>query len=407
MYRALILGIVVTVSLLGVARAEEGVAGNSVRLGAVLALKGPAQGLGQGMLEGMQAAFKGAKVNGRSIKLRAGNDFYEPEKAVEETQRLIKEGIFAMIGNVGTPTAAATLPILKEKNVPAIGFFTGAGLLRPGAGGPVVNYRASYIQETVGVIQEALRAGVTIGQVCSFVQNDAFGMAGLAGVKIAYEQNGANAADVQALDGILKMTGDTPDRNNKGPVGVYTRNGIEVKPGYGSLKAWEKKSGRKCRLVVTVGAYGPIAHCARVSRQSKERWMISGVSFTGADNLLADLKKYKATDRFIMTQVVPLPDSGLPIVQEAKQKLGKEFGFVSLEGYVAAKMFLHILADTQVDLTREGFMKQVKASKFDLGGIPIDFTKNGYQGSDLVVYSYVTAKGFKEMTPAEWKQMAK
>jgi ABC-type branched-subunit amino acid transport system substrate-binding protein len=77
-----------------------------VRVGSVLALKGPAQGLGTGMKTGMDAAFKGAKVGARNIQLVAENDFYEPEKAAEETRKLLKAGIFAMIGNVCTPTAA-------------------------------------------------------------------------------------------------------------------------------------------------------------------------------------------------------------------------------------------------------------------------------------------------------------
>jgi ABC-type branched-subunit amino acid transport system substrate-binding protein len=407
MYRALILGIIVTVSLLGAARAEDGVTDTNLRVATVTVLKGPAQGLGLGMKAGMEAAFRGAKVRGRAVTLLAANDFYETEKAAEETRNMIKQNVFAMIGNVGTPTAVGSLPILKEANIPAIGFFTGAGLLRPGAGGPIVNYRASYIQETVGIIRQGLQAGIPIAQVCAFVQNDAFGMAGLAGVKVAFEQNNHDAAVVQAVDRILKLTGDNPERNNIGPVGVFTRNSIEVKPGLSSIKAWEKKSGKRCRLIVTVGPYGPIAHFVRASRQQKERWVISAVSFTGADNFLVDLKKYKTLDRVVMTQVVPLLDSSLPIVQEAKQKLGKDFGFVSLEGYIAAKMFLRIVEDTPGEITRENFMKQVKASKFDLGGIPIDFTKDGNQGSDLVVSSYVTAQGYKEVNPKVWQEMLK
>jgi hypothetical protein len=267
-----------------------------------------------------------------------------------------------------------------------------------------VNYRASYVQETVTVIQQALDAGVTIGEVCAFVQNDAYGMAGLAGVKVSFERNGGDAEVIKTLDALIKMPGDNPARNDLGPVGVYTRNDIEVRPGYKSLKSWEKKSHHKCRLVVTVGAYAPIGHFARVSRQSKEKWAISAVSFTGADNLLADLKKYKATDRFIMTQVVPLLDSTLPIVQEARQKLGKELGYVSLEGYIVGRMFLRIAGGIPGELTREAFMKQVSQSHFDLGGIPIDFTK-GNQGSNLIVTSYVTPKGFLAVTPEVVKKM--
>lgn len=382
----------------------DGVSATSIKLGSVLVLKGPTAGLGTGMKAGMEAAFQGEKVNGRDITLVTANDFYEPTKAAEETKRLISEGIFLMVGNVGTPTAAATLPILKENGVPAVGFFTGGGILRPGAGGPIVNYRASYVQETVTVIQQATAQGVQINQVCAFVQNDAYGMAGLAGVKLALEQGGGDPEVIQTLDGLIKMTGDDPARNNAGPVGVYTRNKIEVLPGYNSLKGWEKKSGRKCRLVVTVGAYGPIAHFGRVSRHAHETWVISAVSFTGADNLLADLNKYRATDRFLMTQVVPLLDAHLPIVTEAKQKLGKDFGYVSLEGYIVGKMLVRILRNVPGELTREAFMKQVSASNFDLGGIPIDFRK-GNQGSYLIVTSYVTDKGFREATPDILKQM--
>jgi len=384
----------------------DGITGTNIKLGTVLALKGPTAGLGQGMNAGMEAAFQGEHVNGRDITLVAANDFYEPTKAVEETKRLIGEGIFLMVGNVGTPTAAATLPILKENGVPAVGFFTGAGILRPGGGGPIVNYRASYVQETVTVIQQAIAQGVQVDQVCAFVQNDGYGMAGLAGVKLALQQNGGDPKVANTIDTLLKMTGDNPERNNLGPVGVYTRNEIEVRPGYNSLKKWEKTSGRKCRLVVTVGAYAPIAHFGRVSRRSHEKWVISAVSFTGADNLLADLTKYHATDSFLMTQVVPLLDSKYPIVVEAKQKLGKEFGYVSLEGFIVAKMVVRILRDMPGEPTREAFMKQAMASKFDLGGIPIDFSK-GNQGSNLIVTSYVSGTGFGELTPEILRKMLK
>jgi hypothetical protein len=84
--------------------------------------------------------------------------------------------------------------------------------------------------------------------------------------------------------------------------------------------------------------------------------------------------------------------------------LGKEFGYVSLEGYIVGKMFVKLAETTPGALNREAFMKQVSASKFDLGGIPIDFTK-GNQGSDLIVASYVTRAGFAEVTPEVWKQM--
>jgi len=384
--------------------AESGLTDTTITLGSVLALKGKAKGLGLGMKAGLEAAFKDEKIKGRDVELLFENDFYEPEKAIESTQKLIDTGIFLMIGNVGTPTAKVTLPILAENKIPAVGFFTGAGLLRTGEN-PVINYRASYIQETAAVIEAAIANGLKPTQVCAYVQNDSYGMAGLLGVKLALQAANAPAEMLSAYDKLLAMTGDNPTRNNLGPVGIYRRNTVKVLPGYNSLKNWENKTGFSCKLVVTVGAYSNIAHFARNAIKHGEHWIISAVSFTGADNFRKDLEKYGTTQNIIMTQVVPLLDSDLPIVQEAKKALGDDFGFVSLEGYIVGKMTLKIFDNMEGELTRENFMAQAKHSQFDLGGITIDFTENGYQGSNQVVPSYLTPSGYQLIDETVWKNM--
>ena len=132
--------------------AAAGVSDSVIRLGGVMDLEGDSQGLGQGMKTGLEAAFKNRTAQGRRIEFIARNDFYNPATTKQQTEALLSEGVFAMVGNVGTPTAAASLPVLADAGVPAVGFFTGAGLLRPGPG-TVINYRASYVQETAAVIE--------------------------------------------------------------------------------------------------------------------------------------------------------------------------------------------------------------------------------------------------------------
>jgi branched-chain amino acid transport system substrate-binding protein len=387
--------------------AESGLTDTTISLGSVLALKGKAKGLGEGMKTGLEAAFKSQKIKGREVELLFENDFYEPEKTVESTQKLIDKGIFLMIGNVGTPTTKAVLPLLKKDNVPAVGFFTGAGLLREGSA-LVINYRASYIQETASVIDAAIANGLNPNQVCAYVQNDSYGMAGLTGVKLALERAQVSPNILSLYDKLLTMTGDDPDRNNLGPVGVYRRNTVTILPGYESLKNWEKKTGQACKLIITVGAYANIAHFARNAIKSGENWIISAVSFTGADDFWKDLKKYDAIKNIVMSQVVPLLDSDLPIVQEAKQVLGQDFGFVSLEGYIVGKMTVKILNDIEGELTRDNFIAQVKKSHFDLGGIDIDFTEsNDFQASNQVILSYLTDSGYQLITESIWKEMLK
>jgi branched-chain amino acid transport system substrate-binding protein len=382
---------------------EPGVTSDKLILGSVLALNGPAEGLGQGMRTGLNAALRGRTVRGREIEVRFLDDTYQPPKAAESTNRLIQggPGVFLMVGNVGTPTAAATLPILREHGLPAVGFFTGAGLLRPGAGGPILNYRASYVQEVGSVVDEAIQRGVPPEGICAYVQNDAYGMAGIVGMRLALLRHGASNDLIGLYDEVLARSGLDPVRNNIGPVGVYTRNTVEVRPGYRSLKNWESRSGQACRLIVTVGAYENIAHFVRYAQQS-EKWLISAVSFTGAENFLEDLQRFGVDSGVIMTQVVPNLDSSLPIVAEARSVLGPSFGYVSLEGYIVGRMLLRLLEDMEGDLTRENFMAHARRARFDLGGLDIDFARDGNQASQLVIPVSLGRNGWTETTAAFW-----
>ena len=383
---------------------QPGVTKGTIRLGSVLALQGQEEALGNRMKAGLEAALKGEIVQGKTINIDFQNDFYEPSTAEYVTYDLIEQGVFLMVGNVGTPTAKHTLPILAEHRVPAVGFFTGAALLRPGKG-DIVNYRASYSQEINAVVQLAQEIGLQSQEICAYVQNDSYGMAGLEGLKQALAQTDTPKSIVDGYEEILALPGVAPQRNNITSVGVYTRNTPYVEPGYNSLKNWEKSTGNRCQLVITAGAYGNISRFVRHSRKNGEKWVISALSFTGADDLRLDLKEYGVDNKIIMTQVVPLLNSPLDIVQEAKAELGEEFGFVSLEGYIVGKMILQILKDIPGDLTRDSFLTQVRQSKFNLGGLEVDFTKDGNQGSDLVILSYLTPSGYQLLSPQILQEM--
>jgi ABC-type branched-subunit amino acid transport system substrate-binding protein len=381
---------------------EYGVTKTTIQIGGVMDLKGDAQGLGQGMKTGIEAAIRGERIKGRKISFTALNDFYDPKHTLDATKELLKQGTFVVIGNVGTPTAKVSLPVLAQNKVPAIGFFSGAGILRPGTG-DIINYRASYVQETAEVINAAIVSGLSPSNICAFVQNDAYGMAGVEGIKHALANQPGTQDVVKVLDRILTMEGENPERNNIGPVGVYLRNTLRSREGYLSLKRWEEKTGNSCRLVVTVGAYAPIAAFAGYSRYKNEDWFISAVSFTGADNFKEALRKYRVNDRIIMTQVVPSLDSDLPLVKKALKAIEpSQYGYVSLEGYIVGKMFVKIVSDIKGEITRENFLKAVRGRKFDLDGLMMDFTEDN-QGSDLVLMTYLDGDNYRKMKHNDWK----
>lgn len=380
---------------------EAGVGQNSIRIAGVMDLKGRARGLGSAMKKGIEAALYGQLVRDRSLEFQVLDDSYQPDKTVEAVNRLLGQEPFLFLGNVGTDTAEAALPLLARERVPAVGFFSGSEILRPGVGN-ILNFRASYVQETAAVIDAALAAGYRSTEICAYVQDDDYGMAGLEGVKRALRGKPGAGDIVAALDQVLSQQGANVKRNGIGPVGVYQRNTYTARPGYLSLKAWEQARGANCRLVVTTGTYTAIAKFIGYSRYKQEDWVFSAVSFTGADDFLNELKNAGVEDRVVMTQVVPLLDSVAPIVSEARYVLGDDFGYVSLEGFIVGKMLLRILDEIKGDISRGAFMKAALGSRFDLGGIDIDF-RDDNQGSDLVVLTRVTADDWQPMPDDLWQ----
>src|SRR5436305_5798094 len=178
--------------LAGPAFAEDGVSADTIVFGQAAVLEGPASALGLGMRTGLQAAFdeinaKGG-VHGRKLKLVSENDGYEPDRAIAATKKLIEvDKVFALIGAVGTPTSAAAQPIATAAKVPFIGAFTGAGFLRNAQLDNVINIRASYGAETEAWVRH-LTEDLKVSKIAIFYQDDAFGRAGLDGVKAAMKK---------------------------------------------------------------------------------------------------------------------------------------------------------------------------------------------------------------------------
>src|SRR4051794_10550256 len=213
------------------AAADDGVSADTVVFGQAAVLEGPASALGQGMRTGIQAAFDEANakggVHGRKLKLISRDDGYEPDRSIAQTKKLIEEDkVFALIGPVGTPTAAAAQPIATAAKVPYIGAFTGASFLRNPKLDNVVNIRASYDAETEAWIKH-LTEDLNVSKIAILYQDDAFGRAGLSGVQKAMQKRG------------MQLVAE----------GTYERNTLAVKTALLTVRRAEPEA------VVMVGAY--------------------------------------------------------------------------------------------------------------------------------------------------------
>lgn len=383
------------------APANFGVTPTTIRVGGVMDFLEEAKTRSEAMKAGVEAAFKNEKVQGRTLEYVVLNDSFNPKLAIEATQKLIQQGIFAMLGNTGGPSIKATLPLLTENKIPGVGFQIGVGYLRTNASG-IINFRASFAQEANLVIETALAAGVKPKEICAYLPNDAAGLSNLAIIKAALAKQPDMAETINKIDQIMAVPGEEPDRNKIGPVGFYQRFTLKLaQPGYDSLKHWEKTANTQCRLVMIVGGSNPpVTTFIQYSRYKGENWVVSVTSQVEASSLIAALTEQKVAERVIMTQVVPSLDAALPIVEEARKALANQLNPISLEGYIVGKMFLAILRNIKGDITPENFLKAAQGHSFNLGGLTLDFT-NDNQGSDFVQLLYLDGEAFKPRTAAQ------
>ena len=361
------------------ASAEDGVYKDKIVFGQIAALDGPAQGLGQGMREGILAAFEEANrtggIAGRRLELKSVSDGYEPEKMIEAMQTMLRDDkVFAILGPVGTPTAKAGQPIATAAKVPFIGPFTGAEFLRNPYNRYVVNIRASYFQETEAWI-EHLTKDLGITKIAILYQDDTFGLAGLDGVKIAMAKR--NMSLVAS--------------------GTFKRNTTAVKSALlDIMKA-------KPEAVVTVGPYKPIAEFIKLARSVKLDSIFVAISFVGSNSLADALGNQGAG--VIVSQVVPFPwDKSLPLVTSYQAAITSvnakaKPGFVSLEGYMVGRLVIEALKRVPGEPTREAILDAIVKAPIDLGGVQLMYGPTKNQGTDQVYFTILQADGsFKSVT---------
>ncbi|MBA4369006.1 MAG: leucine/isoleucine/valine-binding protein [Desulfobacterium sp.] len=352
-------------------QAEDGVTNGEIVLGQTCALSGSAQALGQGMRDGISAYFSKLNaeggINGRKVRLISKDDGYEPDQAIKNTRSLLSEDkVFLLIGGVGTPTAQAIVPIAEENKVPFFGPFTGAEFLRNPFKKYVVNVRASYNQEMEKQAQYLIDQK-KLTKIACFYQNDGYGKAGLTGITIALEKRGMKLIETAN----------------------YERNTMAVKSGLMAIR------NAKPEAIVMVGAYKPCAEFIKLARKlGMQDVVFCNISFVGSEALHKELGG--EGDGCIISQVVVYPwDSGISIVKEytdAMKQYNPEgtIGFISLEGYMVAKLFAMAAGKVQGELTRESFLNSIATiGVFDLGGVKLEFGPDDHQGMNDVFMTII------------------
>jgi len=354
-------------ALPGLARSQ----GGSIVLGQSAPFSGPAAELGIQMNKGAKIFFDqlnaGGGVNGRTVELRALDDGYEPGRCKANTEKFVKDDVFALMGYVGTPTCLAALPVIHQAKIPLFGPFTGAEALRDPFSRVVFHLRASYYDETALIVKQLTSNGLK--KIAVLYQNDAYGKAGLEGVVRA-----------------LKAMDLTP-----AVLGTVERNSVDVAKSVADIVA------QRPDAVVQITAYKSAAAFIREARKAGYGGIFCNVSFVGTQALADEL----GTDgRGIMvSQVMPFPFSTTTAISreylEAMRKGGDEKpNYSSMEGYLAAKVLTEGLKRAGRNATRDQLISALESiQSANFGGFNVNFGPGDHVASHFVDLSMITEGG--------------
>ena len=341
-------------------------------LGQSAAFSGAAAQLGIQMNSGARLYFDAVNaaggVNGAQIELRTLDDQYESDKCKANTEALIRDDVFALFGYVGTPTSVAALPAINQARIPFFGPFTGAEALRDPFQRHVFHVRASYYDETALIVKQLTALGLR--KIAVFRQNDNYGQAGYDGVVRA-----------------LKPLGLEPVA-----VGLVERNTVNVDEAVKTIVAKEPDA------VVQISAYKSCAAFIRAARKAGYGGTFYNVSFVGTQALADELGRQALG--VVVSQVMPYPFSlTTPISREylaAVQKAGGDHkpNYSSMEGYVAAKLFVEGLRRAGKSPNREALIGGLEAVQtLDLGGFVAGYNARSHVASRFVDLSMLTDDG--------------
>jgi branched-chain amino acid transport system substrate-binding protein len=385
-----------------------GVTAREIRIGMSAAFRGTAAGLGTEFYRGAQAYYDEVNAHGglygRALTVIGHDDNYEPLPCVKNTIELLeKDNVFFLSNYVGTPTLTRALPVIKryaEQQVILVGNFTGA---QPQREAPYVEYvfniRASYRQEMAALVERFWALGARNLGVYS--QADAYGRSGTDGVARALAQRGG------------KIVAET----------TYQRGAKfedDMSPAVNALR----RAGADA--VLCTGAYQGCGAFVRTARDLGWNAPISNVSFVGSDAMLKMLIAHgKTTGRdytraLVNSQVVPSYDDvtlagvveyralmerhnpALPAALKDPKYAVQPLSFISLEGYINAKVVVEALRRAGPAPTRPGFRQALESLKnFELGiGAPLSFGPERHQGLDSVYFTRVD--GERWVPIADW-----
>ncbi len=148
--------------------------------------------------------------------------------------------------------------------------------------------------------------------------------------------------------------------------------------------------GNRPEAVIMVGAYRACAEAINLWKRLGFDAVFANISFVGSTPLAEACKNN--IKNVLISQVVPNPwDSGILIVKEYQEAIGgSNYSFVSLEGYITAKVIHKAIQEAESPINSGNIKKSLeKMSAYDIGGLTVSFSPYDHRGLNAVYLTKV------------------
>ncbi|HBH40245.1 MAG TPA: amino acid ABC transporter substrate-binding protein [Curvibacter sp.] len=304
-------------------------------------------------------------INGQKIELISMDDKFDPKLAAENAQKLIDQNVAALFLNRGTPHTEAIMPLLEKHGVPLIGPSTGAMVLHQPVKKYLFNVRATYQREAEKSIQHLATIGIT--RIGILQTDDSFGADSVQGALRGLEKAQLKPLFLEKLD--------------------------RAKPDIERLTARVMQEQPQAIIFIASGA--TVVAGVKAMRTAGSVAQVVTLSNNASGGFIKQLGEHARG--VIVTQVFPQSVS-YGLVKEA-QDLARAKGVnevtpAMLEGFAAAKVLVEGLRRAGPKPTRERIQAALESlSKFDIGGLEVNFSPQDHSGLDFADLSIITADG--------------
>jgi ABC-type branched-subunit amino acid transport system substrate-binding protein len=346
-------------------------AAESIVIGRSLTLSGPLQSYGEAKRDGADALIRKVNaaggINGRQIELVTLDDAYAPARTVENLKKLAAEREpTAFLGLFGVPTIAASLPVLLQLQIPAVGLTSGTDELRTPLNRFAFPVRASYASEARKLVTHVKTVG-------------------LSKISVIYSDNPFGQSVKESLLAALKHAGLTAEVFKVDPAAKEAQaaatQAVAVEP-------------QAVFMAMLSQAAIPVLTELRKTTYRGALYTFSPVDTSAVTRQLGEKAQGLA-----VSQVVPIPrGQRVKVVAEyieALKSLGRGVPtFYGLEAFIEAKVLVEGLRRAGTRPTPASLVQALETMHdFDLGGYYVSYKPEAHSGSSFVDIDVINSAG--------------